>query len=43
MRMYQDASSGRQTKAGRVYLDLRKRARAEGRGTDELLVLPSWD
>ena len=29
----------RETTAGRVYLDLRKRARAEGRGTDELLVL----
>ncbi|CAN5456610.1 nucleotidyl transferase AbiEii/AbiGii toxin family protein [soil metagenome] len=29
----------RQTTAGRVYLDLRRRARAEGRGTDELLVL----
>lgn len=29
----------RETMAGRVYLDLRKRARAEGRGTDELLVL----
>lgn len=29
----------RDTTAGRVYLDLRKRARAEGRGTDELLVL----
>lgn len=29
----------RETAAGRVYLDLRKRARAEGRGTDELLVL----
>lgn len=29
----------RQTTAGRVYLDLRQRARAEGRGTDELLVL----
>lgn len=29
----------RETTAGRVYLDLRQRARAEGRGTDELLVL----
>ena len=29
----------RETTAGRVYLELRKRARAEGRGTDELLVL----
>jgi predicted nucleotidyltransferase component of viral defense system len=29
----------RETTAGRVYLDLRRRARAEGRGTDELLVL----
>jgi predicted nucleotidyltransferase component of viral defense system len=29
----------RETTAGRVYLDLRKRARVEGRGTDELLVL----
>lgn len=29
----------RETTAGRVYLDLRRRARADGRGTDELLVL----
>lgn len=29
----------RDTTAGRVYLDLRRRAREEGRGTDELLVL----
>ena len=29
----------RSTTAGRAYLDLRTRARAEGRGTDELLVL----
>jgi hypothetical protein len=29
----------RHTAAGRVYLDLRARARREGRGTDELLVL----
>lgn len=29
----------RDTTAGRVYLDLRRRARAEGRGTDELLML----
>lgn len=29
----------RSTTAGRVYLDLRARARAEGRATDELLVL----
>jgi len=29
----------RATTAGRAYLDLRRRARAEGRGTDELLVL----
>jgi hypothetical protein len=29
----------RETTAGRVCLELRKRARAEGRGTDELLVL----
>ena len=29
----------RDTTAGRVYLDLRAKARTEGRGTDELLVL----
>lgn len=29
----------RDTTAGRVYLDLRSKARAEARGTDELLVL----
>ena len=29
----------RQTTTGRVYLDLRARARREGRPTDELLVL----
>jgi predicted nucleotidyltransferase component of viral defense system len=29
----------RDTTAGRVYFDLRRRARAEGRGTNELLVL----
>ncbi|TVR31085.1 MAG: nucleotidyl transferase AbiEii/AbiGii toxin family protein [Nitriliruptor sp.] len=29
----------RDTTAGRVYLDLRKKARSEARGTDELLVL----
>jgi hypothetical protein len=29
----------RDTTAGRVYLDLRRKARAEARGTDELLVL----
>jgi predicted nucleotidyltransferase component of viral defense system len=29
----------RDTTAGRVYLNLRRQARAEGRGTDELLVL----
>jgi hypothetical protein len=31
--------TSRDTTAGRVYLDLRARARREGRGTDELLVL----
>lgn len=29
----------RGTTAGRVHLDLRRRARADGRSTDELLVL----
>lgn len=29
----------RDTTAGRAYLDLRRKARAEGRGTNELLVL----
>jgi hypothetical protein len=29
----------RDTTAGRVYLDLQRKARAEARGTDELLVL----
>lgn len=29
----------RETTAGRVYLNLRRKARAEARGTDELLVL----